>query len=399
VGVAATAGVPFGGDQHVLAERWQVMAAERAAVRRGLAIRRAAHRPPWDWRKSRHRSIVAASRPAARGKSLTAAIVVVGVGVSLALAKIERDRRMAAARLRRERRPSLLVDELPAPGLRRVILGQLDLAIELLEDHPGEAGDQTVHELRKTLKRLRALMRLLRHALGSKRFARENAALRDCGQRLAGARDAEVMVDTLDALCKRHPAKLAGSRGVRRLRAELLVDRERAATDAIRDPWLREAVAGELRAIRRRVAAWEPSAQGDRRNESIGSGLERLYRQGHRALRTARRRQDVEALHEWRKRVKDLRYAAEALDAKRLRRVARRADRVGETLGEEHDLALLARAVRSGRRHFVGERKTRRAMRKLIARRRRKLRRRALRDGERLYRRGPKRFVRRLGDL
>ncbi len=338
--------------------------------------------------------------------SLAAALVAVGVGVGLALVKTERDRR-AAARGRRARRASLLADESAAAGLRRVILGQLDLAIELLDDYPVGPGrriagrridgadEWTVHEIRKVLKRLRALMRLLRHKLGRRRFARENAALRDCGRHLAGARDAEVMLSTLDVLCKRHPAKLAGSRGVRRLRAQLFAERDRAATAAILDPRLRGAVAGELRAVRERVAGWELTA---RDAKLVEPGLERLYREGRRDLRSARRRQDSEALHQWRKRVKDLRYVAETLDRgdKRIHRVARRADRLGETLGEEHDLALLARAVRERRKRFAGDRAARKALLKLIARRRAKLRRRALRDGERLYRRRPRAFVRRL---
>jgi CHAD domain-containing protein len=336
---------------------------------------------------------------------MAAALVAVGMGVGLALAKSERDRR-AAARGRRERRPSLLAGEAAGTGLRRVVLGQLDLAIELLDDYPGaatgridspgQADEWTVHEIRKALKRLRALMRLLRHRLGRKRFARENAALRDCGRRLSGARDAEVMLSTLDALCKRHPAKLAGSRGVDRLRARLLSERDRAT--AIRDPLLRAAVAGELRAVRARVARWELPA---RDAKLVGPGLERLYRQGRRDLRGARRRRDSKTLHQWRKRVKDLRYVAETLDRgdRRVHRVARRADRLGEVLGEEHDLALLAQAVRRHRKRFAGERATRKTLLKLIARRRAKLRRRALRDGERLYRRRPRAFVRRLRDF
>jgi CHAD domain-containing protein len=324
--------------------------------------------------------------------------VAVGVGVGLALARAEWERRAAAERVRSERKPSLLADEPLESGLRRVMLGQLDIAIELLEDYPGATGKRTVHEIRKALKRLRALLGLVRSELGSKRYARESAALRDCGRRLAGARDAEVMVGTLDLLLERHPKKLARSRGVRELRAQLLAERERAAAQAIRDPEVRQAVAVQLRAVRRWVAGWELAGRGPK---LVEPGLERLYRQGRRDLRTARRRADTEALHRWRKRVKDLRYAAEALDRgdKRVRRVARRADRLGEMLGEEHDLALLARAVRSGRGHFTGERKTRKLLSKLIARRRRKLRRRALRDGERLYRRGPRRFVRRLRDF
>ena len=82
-------------------------------------------------------------------------------------------------------------------------------------------------------------------------------------------------------------------------------------------------------------------------------------------------------MHAWRKRVKDLRYAAEVLDvarargagrarhpkqakggaagsaAGRLRTLARRADALGELLGEEHDLAVLAERS-AGRRSAGG---------------------------------------------
>src|SRR5436305_290484 len=46
VGVAAARAVALGGHQHVLAERGKVVAAERTAIRGGLAVLRAADRPP-----------------------------------------------------------------------------------------------------------------------------------------------------------------------------------------------------------------------------------------------------------------------------------------------------------------------------------------------------------------
>jgi CHAD domain-containing protein len=416
--VPAAAGIAFGSDQHVLAERGELMAAERAAVRRGLAIRRAAHRPPWGRRKARgHRPIVAPSLAGAL------AVVGLGVGIALAKAKFERRRTPAPPRPRGERRPALLRGEPLAEGLRRVILGQLDLAIELLEGYPAEGvgqsakghrvgpleghrvgpldrpEDRTVHEIRKAIKRLRALLRLLREELGAKRYARENAALRDCARRLAGARDAEVMVGTLEALLARHPKRLGQSVAVRELRTQLLAEREAAAAHAIRDPRVRREVAGELRAVRSRAERWVLRERGFK---LLAPGLERIYRQGRSGLRRAHRRGgDAEALHLWRKRVKDLRYAAETLDrggkaTRSTRRVAQRADRLGEMLGEEHDLALLARGVRRRSERFAGERGTRKRLLKLIAQRRKRLHRRALREGERLYRRKPRRFVRRM---
>jgi CHAD domain-containing protein len=105
----------------------------------------------------------------------------------------------------------------------------------------------------------------------------------------------------------------------------------------------------------------------------------------------------MRTLHEWRKRVKDLRYVAEMLGA---HKVAKRADELGELLGEEHDLAVLAQRVRreakAGRASGAPGRRARKRLLKLIASRRRKLRKRALRDGERLYGRKPARFVRRV---
>ncbi len=427
--VAAAAGVPFGGDQHVLAERGQLMAAERTPVRRGLAVRRASNRPPWGRRKARgHRPIVA---------PLASALAVVGVGVAVALAKGQLERRAERAkgsppRRPPSRRPALIPGEPYAEGLRRVIFGQLTLAVELLEAYPdgvstprsgsggrgstgghsqgprsgdgegagdpAQGGARTVHETRKALKRLRALLMLLRPELGAKRYARENAALRDCGRRLAGARDAEVMLGTLDSLVQRDPSHFTRSAAVRTLRAQLLAERDTAAAHAIDDPRVRGEVVIELRAVRARVERWELRERGFR---LLAPGLEDIYARGRRRMRAARRRQSVEALHAWRKRVKELRYAAETLDrggkaaqAGAPRRSPRRPARGTARRGARPRAARSAGARALA--HVRGRAQGAQAPARLIAARRRKLRKRALREGERLYRRPPRRFVRRV---
>ena len=355
---------------------------------------------------------------AASVAATVAATVALGMGV--ALAKAERERRAGRTRLAAERQFGLLPGEPLHEGLRRIALGQLDLAIELLGGANGSAPDEkAVHETRKALKRLRALMRLLERELGEEAYARESAALRSTGRRLAGARDAEVMVSTLEALLERHPRKLGRRRGLVKLRARLVAEREAATARTLGDAAMRWEVLAELRAIRARVAAWRlTEARGMR---LVEPGLARLYRQGRRRHgRATRGRSDRgRALHEWRKRVKDLRYAAEILDrrdpaarrgrgrgrargkdARLIGELARSADRLGEALGEEHDLAVLAERVRVQSRRGAGAarlgRRSRRAALKTIARRRRALRSRTLREGARLYRRSPKRFVARV---
>jgi CHAD domain len=423
VRMAAAAGVAFGRDQHMLAESGQMMTTQGTAIRRRLAVRRTSDGPPWRGRKAGHRSIVA---PLAASIAATmAATVAIRVGVSLARA--ERDRRAAREQRERERQFALLGDERLGDGLRRMALGQLDLTIDLLADDGAMPAEKAVHEIRKALKRLRALIRLLEDELGEQAYASESAVLREAGRRVAGARDAEVIVRTLDELIRRHPGKLAHRRGVTRLRARLAAERGSAAQRALGDRQTRAQLLADLRAARGRVAGWSLSdADGI---QAVEAALKRLYSEGRRrhgrALRATGAR--ARAMHEWRKRVKDLRYAAEMLDradpddraggrrgkggkrrrkrdrargkAGYLHRTARRADELGELLGDEHDLVLLAARVRAeragGRKKERVGRGTRRALLKLIAKRRKRLRKQALRDGRRLYRRTPKEFVRR----
>jgi hypothetical protein len=173
------------------------------------------------------------------------------LGAGVAIARAGRQQRTLRRR-RSERRFGLTRGERLGSGCRRIALGQIDLALEQLQD-----GDRrqrrAVHETRKALKRLRALLRLLEPQLDPRTFARENAAVRDTARRLAGAREAEVMLGTFDALVARHPNKLAGRKGVARLRRELAREREQALGDEL----ARAQAIVELRALRVRVEAWQ----------------------------------------------------------------------------------------------------------------------------------------------
>jgi CHAD domain len=397
-----------------------MMTTDRTAIRRRLAVPRKADRPPGRTRKLGHERILAPL--AASIVATLAATVVVGLGV--ALIKDERQRRSESARRIRDRQFGLWPDERSADGLRRMALAQLELAIELLNTDGREMpAGRAVHETRKALKRLRALMRTLRWELGETAFAREDALLRDAGRRLASARDAEVMVATLDGLLQRNHAQLAHLDAVRTLRAQFAAERRRAHERALADARARAEISSQLLAVHERVLKWRLT---DRGLEAWEPGLQQLYRQGRRRWRRAKRRkQDARAMHLWRKRVKDLRYAAEMLErrapddragagsltrserqpagrarraqaARRINRLASRADELGELLGVEHDLAVLAERVRAAGEPFAGEAQARKLLLQLIARRRRRLRNRALRKGERLYRRRPKRFIGRM---
>src|SRR5258707_1170286 len=103
-------------------------------------------------------------------------------------------------------------------------------------------------------------------------------------------------------------------RGAGAGRARAPRDRRAALAQlALSESCVRPGALEELRAMRGRVGAWqlaEPGGIG-----AIEPALERLYSGGRRRMRRAARSGGAggRKLHEWRKRVKDLRYAAEML--------------------------------------------------------------------------------------
>jgi CHAD domain-containing protein len=273
-------------------------------------------------------------------------------------------------------------------GIRRIACGQLDMSIERLEGGTDEDTGTAVHETRKSLKRLRTTVRLARGELGDEVYRRENVAFRDAGRRLAGARDNQVLLEMLAAVSDRDGAARDGYTPFRRT----LSAQHAAAQKSLQEGRAVGDVLSELREARARVPEWPLEREG---LDAVAPGFKRIYRRGRRAYRKAREEPSGENLHELRKRVKDLWYAAQIVRPvarKRMKRTAREAHRLSDLIGEEHDLALLAERAAERRDRFddaaaaddLGER---------IERRRAELRSEALELGGRLYRKKPRKMV------
>ncbi len=78
-------------------------------------------------------------------------------------------------------------DEPLAAGVRNVACTQIDRAIG--ERSSARDPHRSIHEARKCMKRVRALLHLIRPAIGEKVFNKEDRRLRDMGRRLSGPRD------------------------------------------------------------------------------------------------------------------------------------------------------------------------------------------------------------------
>lgn len=272
----------------------------------------------------------------------------------------------------------------PLPqGIVRVANGRIGHALEELRGKSDSTPEEAVHEARKDLKKLRALLRMTRGELDDATFRRENLCFRDAGRELAGVRESDVMLDTLKALDI--PAGME-----RELRTTIQGHRARNGGDPRRTA--STGVVAMLREARQRVEDWPLERDSF---DALHKGLERTYRHGRRDFRAAQAAPTVEALHEWRKRVKDLWYQHTLLRElwpPVMQAVGDEAHQLANRLGDDHDLATLADWVRE---HAAAEPEFFEA----VESRRSALQAEAMALGERLYADKPVPYARRLRRL
>jgi CHAD domain-containing protein len=219
-------------------------------------------------------------------------------------------------------------------GIARIARGRIDHALDELQGRTDSSPEEAVHEARKDMKKLRAVVRLVRADIGDHVYRRENECFRDAGQELSGVRDADVMLSTLAKLDQEIPEAAVGD-----LRQALEAHKIRTAGGTRQQASAQ--VVEVLTTARRRVGRWPLDEDGF---EAVAGGLERIYRRGRKDFRTARAEPTTENLHEWRKRVKDLWYHLTILRSAWpavMDALAEEAHGLSERVGEDHDLSVL----------------------------------------------------------
>lgn len=284
-----------------------------------------------------------------------------------------------------------LAEEPLSDGVRRMAREQLNHALQQMTrlDKP----DKNIHETRKSFKKLRGLLRLVRPGLGELCYQRENAFYRDTGKRLAPLRESYVRTRTLGAMAKRYREAFLDL-DLKPLKAALR-QRHRAALDAFvrntpRLQDLRDHLVAGITAVDRwpRVDdEWVPMA-----------GMARIYRQGRKEQDFCRQNPETEALHDWRKRVKYLWYHTQILSPcwpAVLKGQAEALERLGDLLGDDHDLADFQVELTQSRDLPLPAMRRRGLLRRLVLDRK-QIQAEAFELGARIYHESPAAFIDRM---
>jgi CHAD domain-containing protein len=243
--------------------------------------------------------------------------------------------------------------------------------------------------VRRRLKKARSTLRLILPTVGP-RGQRLKRALAEVSHTLGDQRDRDVAGTAARVLAGAAGGSPAGDA----LRA--FAERRDAASTSDQGGVLSlpETLERDLRVLEAEAAALPGQADPV---ALIETALIACYRRGRADYRRAIEGRASDAqFHDWRKRVKTRLHWAKLLPAGAKAGRPKELERMkllARTLGEDHDLEVLDLALAEDAL-VSGE--VALAMRALIARQRRALRRRALELGTRLYRRSPKRFADRL---
>jgi CHAD domain-containing protein len=243
--------------------------------------------------------------------------------------------------------------ETPIDGVKRIASERLEQAIAAAGVRP-RPSPEDVHEIRKDLKSLRALLQLARGHMVKTTRGQENLVLRDAGRTLSTTRDAEALLEALEKLfgAQEHPKGEAlqsiGGQIIVRIRQQLQAEAARSLTQ-------RElkTVTEMLSSMRTRIPDWVFATGVIQRGSMIlAAGLEHTYRRGrqhYRIVETIGMENATDELwHEIRKQAKALGYQLRLLRKiwpSALHAWIDALDELSDGLGDDHDFALIQQRI------------------------------------------------------
>ncbi|HVW54171.1 MAG TPA: CHAD domain-containing protein [Rhizobiaceae bacterium] len=275
--------------------------------------------------------------------------------------------------------------------IRRIGVEQLREAVAIL-DAGRLKRDAGAHEARKRFKRLRGLLRLIADAAPGFR-RREEQRIKEIADSLSAIRDATAMIEAIDRFAgdAEDPQAIDHLMALRR---GLLARRDRI----LRKQGSLEATVGRaIEGLHRAEKALEKLTFRDdaaEASELLAKSVEKTCRRARKALRKAAEKGRDADFHALRKGVKyhemHLQLLSDAWPAV-LKERWKKAEKLGDRLGDLHDIPVLAATIENEQ---IGDKADRKLVRKIMRRKHKKLSAECLEDAGRLFHARPETVAR-----
>lgn len=247
-----------------------------------------------------------------------------------------------------------LPDKDLSDGITQLIRQQEDYCLQLLQNSTAHNRHETVHELRKTLKKLRAIFKFIRDEIGEENYKEENKFYRDLGRQISELRDSTAILESLQQLKAKYQPELADQTFEMPLKS-LQNNRQKLAHKYLKQEKRLENMESQLKKKVQEHKKWDFNTGSF---EKISLGVKRVYARGRKAFHKSKQTKETQDLHDWRKRVKYLRYQHDIISViwpRVIKAHADELDRLGDFLGQDHDLAVLQEQITSGKVKFNDE--------------------------------------------
>ncbi|HKK38895.1 MAG TPA: CHAD domain-containing protein [Cryomorphaceae bacterium] len=266
-------------------------------------------------------------------------------------------------------------------GLKEKIKEQCTQSLQFIKAKAKTDPHEVIHETRKSLKKNRAILRLVRDQIDF--YKEENAFFRDEGRRIADLRDATSVIEALDQLYERFTDQLY-EKTFDQYRKHLISRRDQKASDSIGDKGVLKTLEQQLTEKCAELDQWTFGVESI---DDLLPSIKRVYKRGRKGYKKTRENPNSANFHEWRKRVKYLRYQLDLLNRIWPNFLDTWEDELhdlSDLLGDDRDLYMLAELVEKDKDQFA-DRESYELMHSLINFRRSALQDDALSLGKRLY--------------
>ncbi|MFN8207589.1 MAG: CHAD domain-containing protein [Bacteroidales bacterium] len=229
-------------------------------------------------------------------------------------------------------------------GIRRLLTDEL-YKVSCFTDQPVEGLHTSIHEIRRILKRVRAVIWLMEPDIGSYNCQRESAVYRDIGRRISGLRSLYVNQMTLQKLSAEFPKKLV--EGPLKRTGQLLEEKYKTE---LKKALEEQNLIHYLKQDIDQALAGTEEMQVLHDDLSIPEhALRMAFKTGRKRWRKVARKANSINIHELRKEVKNLQFQLQLLelyDPKGIHRRIEPLHRLAQLAGLEHDHYELAVFIR-----------------------------------------------------